>query len=63
MEAQEPAKIKAMNKSQLARMYKVCTRTLNKWLAPFAHEIGEIPNTNTFTPEQVRIIFEKIGEP
>ena len=51
-----------MIKSELALEYGVCVRTLNRWLKPFADEIGE-KNGNYYTTAQVRIIFEKIGEP
>jgi hypothetical protein len=53
----------AMTKTQLAARYKVCTRTLNKWIKPFMSEIGELEKTYIFTPEQVRKIYEKLGEP
>lgn len=52
-----------MTRKQLAAHYGICVRTFNKWIKPFIHEIGEIPDTKIFTPAQVRTIFEKIGEP
>lgn len=57
---QEPI---AMNRIQLANLYKVCPRTLNKWLRPYLTEIGTTEGTNIFTPAQVKTIFDKIGEP
>lgn len=56
-------KVKAMNKSQIAALYGVCTKTLSKWLRPFTSQVGEMQNTYIFTPDQVKIIFEKLGTP
>jgi hypothetical protein len=53
----------AMTKAQLAALYKVCVKTLNKWLEPFAAEIGDKPNTYIYTPAQIKTIYEKLGEP
>lgn len=54
--------IKAMSKTELCRKYGVCLETLNKWLESIA-EIGATPGQRIFTPAQVRLIFERIGEP
>ena len=44
---------------QLAEIYEVDRRTLNKWLKPFKDEIG--PRRGRFyTVAQVKIIFEKL---
>ena len=56
-------KPRAMNKTELAALYKVCPKTINKWIANFQSEIGKIAGTNILTPAQVKVIFEKIGEP
>jgi len=56
----EPA---AMTKTQLAALYKVCPRTLAKWIKPFRTEIGEMSSTYIYTPAQIKIIFDKIGQP
>ncbi len=56
-------KPKAMTLTQLAQQYKVCTKTLRKWLKPFSADIGTRQNTYIFTPEQVAKIYERIGEP
>jgi hypothetical protein len=56
------SKIKAMNKKQLADLYKVGLRTLNKWLEPFKDKIGE-QRGKMYNPKQVSIIFECLGEP
>jgi hypothetical protein len=53
----------AMTKTQLAALYKVCPRTLAKWMKPFKNEIGVTAETYIYTPAQVKTIFEKIGEP
>ena len=61
---QEPrTQPEAMTKTQLALLYKVCPKTLAKWLKPFITEIGDLPGTYLFTPAQVKTIFDKIGEP
>ena len=55
--------IKPMTKSQLAQAYGICVRTLNKWMQPFILEIGTNPKTYIYNPEQIKTIFEKLGEP
>lgn len=52
----------AMTITQLAALYKVCPRTLAKWLKPYIDDIGE-KEGYIYKPIQVKIIFEKIGEP
>jgi hypothetical protein len=46
----------------LAVMYKVNRRTIKQWLEPFESEIGE-KNGRFYTIKQVKIIFDKIGNP
>lgn len=55
-------KIQAMNKTQLAAIYKVGMQTLKLWLEPFEEQIGEYRG-RTYTPQQVKKIFEFLGEP
>ena len=55
-------KIKAQSKSQLANAYEVGIKTFNSWIKPFEKEIGEFRG-KSYTPRQVSIIFEKLGEP
>jgi hypothetical protein len=43
-------------------MYQVSKKTFNKWLQPFAEEIGE-RHGHYFTVNQVQTIIEKIGFP
>lgn len=52
-----------MTKTQLASMYGVCVETFTKWIKPFQTEIGKMSGRYTYTPAQVKIIFEKIGQP
>lgn len=54
---------RAMTKTQLAALYKVCARTLEKWIEPFKTEVELNPGTYIYTPAQVKTIFEKLGEP
>jgi len=51
-----------MNKKQLAAQYKVTLKTLNIWLKPFEKKIGP-QLARTYTPKQMKIIFECLGEP
>jgi hypothetical protein len=54
--------IKPMNHKELAALYNICDKTLRRWLKPFEKRIGKT-NGNLFTPKQVRIIFDCLGEP
>lgn len=57
-----PNEIKPLNYKQLAAKYDVTHKTLKSWLTPFSDEIGEMRG-KTFTLKQVRIIYEKLGDP
>jgi hypothetical protein len=47
---------------ELAALYNVSTKTLRRWLVPFANEIG--PRIGYYhTPAQVAIIFRVLGYP
>jgi len=54
--------LKPYSHKELSDCYGVCDKTLKKWLTPFAVQIGE-KNGRYYTIAQVRVIFEKIGEP
>jgi transposase-like protein len=54
--------IKPMNIKQLAALYGVHRSTMTRWLIPFRDKIGKRTG-NLFTPKQVRIIFDCLGEP
>lgn len=54
--------IKPLNYKQLAAIYEVTHKTLKCWLDPFMEEIGEMRG-KTFNLKQVRMIYEKLGEP
>ena len=62
MEKQDNIKPTAMNKSQLADLYHIGVHTLNVWLKPFQKEIGEYRG-RAYTPNQIRKIFELLGQP
>ena len=47
---------------EMAGLYEVSKKTLNKWLSPFKKEIGE-RRGHFYNPKQVGIIFEKLGLP
>lgn len=57
----EKEPIKAMSKTELAKLYGVDPRTLSRWLIPFNDSIGKF--TGIFTPRQVKIIYHKLGKP
>ncbi|MEO6830932.1 MAG: hypothetical protein ABI378_01770 [Chitinophagaceae bacterium] len=54
--------VKPTNLKQLAGIYEVSPRTMKGWLEPFVSQIGEMMG-RTFTPKQMRIIYDKLGEP
>lgn len=54
--------VKHYSIKELARFYGVCDKTLLKWMKPFSNEIRERQG-RYFTVAQVKIIFEKLGEP
>lgn len=64
MKQQNPVQpeLKPLNYKQLAAIYDVTHKTLKCWLQPFMEEIGEMRG-KTFTPMQVRIIYQRLGEP
>jgi len=59
---EKETKIVAKTKSQLAAEYGISVKTLNKWIKPFQDEINS-SSSRIFTPNQVIIIYEKIGYP
>ncbi len=54
--------IRPQTKQDLANAYGVSSRTLNKWLSPFGNHIGKRMG-HTYTPKQVRTIYELLGPP
>ncbi|MEZ5047485.1 MAG: hypothetical protein R2831_10890 [Chitinophagaceae bacterium] len=54
--------IKSKSKKELARDYNVSIAVLRSWLRPFQKKIG-VYNGKTYTPKQVAIIYECLGEP
>ena len=56
--------IKAMLPSELAALYRVSVKTLNKWLKPFSDDgVLEREKSNYYTPKQVRYIFKCLDPP
>ena len=51
-----------MTKSELARAYGVHVSTLNKWLKNIP-DLNLMKGQRVFTPKQVRLIMEDLGEP
>ena len=54
----EPA-LHPMTLRQLAARWQVNEKTVKKWIAPFADELGPV-NGNLFTPRQVKIILDHL---
>lgn len=54
---------RAMSKSEMAKAYGICVSTLNNWFARFPAEIVIDKKAKILTPEQVKMVYEKIGTP
>jgi len=55
-------KIIPQSKIQLAKDYKVSLKVFNLWIEPIKDELGEYRG-KTFTPKQMRIIYDLLGHP
>ena len=55
-------KITAQSKSQLADAYGVSLKTFISWIEPLKDNIGEYKG-KTYTPKQVKIIYDLLGRP
>ena len=65
-EGEQPVKIKAYYKKELAAMYNVCAKTLAAWIhtyLPDLEKYGYKKSTKLLRPEVVRFLFERLGEP
>lgn len=58
--AQTP--ITAYNTKQLAQLYNISPDTFRNWIKPFKETIGK-RSGHLYTPKQVKIIFDSLGEP
>ena len=54
--------VKTYSVKEMAGLYEISKKTLNKWLTPFETEIGE-RRGHFYNPKQVGVIFEKLGHP
>ncbi len=59
---EDQGKITAQNKNQLADAYFVSLKTFISWIEPFKDNIGEYRG-KTYTPKQVKIIYDLLGCP
>ena len=54
-------------KSEIADMYGITQQTLMIWISSFRNELDTIQSISKrakyFSPNQVRLIFQKLGEP
>lgn len=58
----KPFEVRPYKWKELCMLYDVCPKTLKKWIAPFAEEIGVL-NGGYYLIPQIEIIIEKIGLP
>ncbi len=54
--------VKTATTKELAAMYGVSTKTFRTWLMPHLNAVGE-RKSRYYTARQIRIIFERLGEP
>lgn len=65
-EGEQPVKVKAYYKKELAAMYNVCAKTFASWVHTYLPELeqyGYKKSTKLLRPEVVRFLFERLGEP
>jgi uncharacterized protein YjcR len=62
MNTTSDTKIKAYTQKELAGFYGVSPKTFRAWLLRHQQDVGE-RSSKYYTAKQVRIIFEKLGEP
>jgi len=62
MEVDNYTKPKAQSKSQLAAAYNVGLDTFNSWIKPHLKDIGNYIG-KVYSPKQVGIIYDRLGEP
>jgi hypothetical protein len=54
--------VKVYSIGEMAAMYKISVRTMNRWLKPHTDKIGKRVG-RFFSVKQVAIIFEQLGMP
>lgn len=54
--------IQSYTQYQLRKRYGVSYKTWIKWLEPIQAQLGELKG-KCYTPKQVKIIFDHLGEP
>ena len=58
------APIESYSKDELSKMYQVSATTMITWINKFKNKLPDYDgNEKIFTPKQVKIIFENLGEP
>ncbi|AXT51347.1 DUF4248 domain-containing protein [Aquimarina sp. BL5] len=65
-EGEQPIKLRAYYKHELAALYNVCTKTFSSWIHTYLEELqkfGYKKSTKLLRPEVVRFLFERLGEP
>jgi len=56
------SRYKSASKTQVSQAYNITIRTLKLWLEPIGNHIGSYQG-QAFTPKQVKMIVEFLGEP
>ncbi len=62
MTEEKKTEIRAYQIFELCVLYGITYKTFKKWLRPHEHKVGEMLG-KMYTPKQVIIIFECLGEP
>lgn len=58
--------IKPLYKKEIAKIYGISLPTLRAWIRPFMAEfeaIGYYKSIRIFTPNMVKLVYDKIGRP
>ncbi len=61
-EQRKVAKVRAYSIGELAALYEISPKTMNRWLTPHLERIGKRQG-RFYTVKQVEIIFEYLGLP
>jgi hypothetical protein len=61
-EFQKPFEVRAYKWKELCQLYSVCPRTLKRWIAPFAAQVGQLDG-GYFKIPQIEAIIKHIGLP
>lgn len=60
--ARKKVEVKVYSIGELAALYEISVRTMNRWLSPHAEKIGKRVG-RFYSVKQVAIIFDQLGMP